>query len=442
MASNIFTGTSRYSADFNSVVERSVAMASLPISQLTRQKETLTTQSTALAGVSSKVAAVRSAITNLNQARTSTSAAISNGAVLTASVDNGALEGTYEIEVVSLGAASIASSDDSLPGVADPLTGSISSSDEFTLTVGASSFEFSLEGDSLSALASAINNLPAAGVRATIVNLGNSSTPDYRLSLQSKKLGDVAIQLNDGSTDLLTHVATGSPATYRVNGQPQPDPIESDTASGIVVGPGVGIDLLSQGTSRLTVGRGISEMSGALSSLAAAYNGLMQEVDKHRGQAGGALSGQAVIAEVSQSARRLVSFAASEDISSLGALGISFDSGGVMSFNASIFSQLDGNDVAEFMGGIDSSGFLQAADGILDSWDDATNGVLSAASTSLTSQISATGNLIAANELRVDFMRERMLEQMAAADALIANLEQQVNYFDGLFAAMKSNAER
>ncbi len=38
MASTLFSGTSRYSADFVQVIERSVAIASLPLTQMQQQR--------------------------------------------------------------------------------------------------------------------------------------------------------------------------------------------------------------------------------------------------------------------------------------------------------------------------------------------------------------------------------------------------------------------
>ena len=40
---------------------------------------------------------------------------------------------------------------------------------------------------------------------------------------------------------------------------------------------------------------------------------------------------------------------------------------------------------------------------------------------------------------QINDLQDRMQAQMAAADALIAGLEQQVNYFTGLFATINAN---
>src|SRR5204863_5327533 len=126
---------------------------------------------------------------------------------------------------------------DGLPTVTDPTTQNISSASSFTLTVDGVTRTITPATNTLTALASAINADTLAGVQATIVNIGPPSAPDYRLSLQSSTLGNVSIQLNDGTSDLLTPLTTGTLAQYQVNGSPVP-PIQSNSRS-VTIAPGV-----------------------------------------------------------------------------------------------------------------------------------------------------------------------------------------------------------
>ena len=57
-----FTGTSAYSADFANVIARAVAIASLPITQLTNSQTTLTSQSTELTTLDTKFTALQRAV--------------------------------------------------------------------------------------------------------------------------------------------------------------------------------------------------------------------------------------------------------------------------------------------------------------------------------------------------------------------------------------------
>ena len=60
------TGLSGYSTDLQNALNRSVALASLPLQQLQNEQSTLTSQSTELNTLSTLFASLRSSITNLN----------------------------------------------------------------------------------------------------------------------------------------------------------------------------------------------------------------------------------------------------------------------------------------------------------------------------------------------------------------------------------------
>ena len=58
-APTYFTGTSAYSTDFNNVVSRAVAIAQLPVTQLTNHQTNLTNQSNELTALDTKFAALQ-----------------------------------------------------------------------------------------------------------------------------------------------------------------------------------------------------------------------------------------------------------------------------------------------------------------------------------------------------------------------------------------------
>ncbi|HYP15494.1 MAG TPA: flagellar filament capping protein FliD, partial [Bryobacteraceae bacterium] len=246
----------------------------------------------------------------------------------------------------------------------------------------------------------------------------------------------VAVQLNDGSDDLLASASVGTLATYRVNDLPAGSPISSDTAVGIEIAPGLKVDLLDVGTSAITVAKDSNSLTGALSSFARAYSEVVAEIDKHRGDSGGALTGQSILGEVSQSLRRLFNYSGSGSIEGAASLGLTFSEDGVLSFNQSTLASLDQNEIDSFLGAIDQDGFLEAADHILDSLDSIGSGLLPTASDGLIRQLTAGEETIRKQEDRIELLQDRLSAQMAAADALIASLEQQVNYINGLFESM------
>src|SRR5262245_65306672 len=102
MASNtIFSGASRYATDFTQIIDRAVAIASLPLTQLSGERTRLTDQASALSALNVKVAALRSAAAAIGNATGASSYAVttSNGSVVTPAITGEAFSGSYEIEV-------------------------------------------------------------------------------------------------------------------------------------------------------------------------------------------------------------------------------------------------------------------------------------------------------------------------------------------------------
>jgi flagellar capping protein FliD len=91
----------------------------------------------------------------------------------------------------------------------------------------------------------------------------------------------------------------------------------------------------------------------------------------------------------------------------------------------------------DFLGTSTTDGFLKYATDALAALNDDTDGLIQAEIDSVADQIRAQDDKIAAEQDRIDLMEENLLAQMAAADALIASLEQQVLYFTGLFESMR-----
>src|SRR5215470_4831699 len=99
--SAIFNGNSRYSQDFQAVIDRTTAIASLPITQMQNQKRDLTDQTTALTGLGDKFSKLQSAIDGITQSLGGSSfqASVSDPSKLSVTLSDGAVEGNYSIEV-------------------------------------------------------------------------------------------------------------------------------------------------------------------------------------------------------------------------------------------------------------------------------------------------------------------------------------------------------
>jgi flagellar hook-associated protein 2 len=437
-----FNGSSQYAADIQQAINHAVAVASIPLTQLGANLTALQGEQSALSTVEGDFTSIQTAIQSLSSASTgSLSASGSNNDVATVSLDASAAlgAGTYTLNVVSPGSQTITLSDAGST-VTDPTSQSISSSGSFTLSVNGTNTTITPAANTLDDLAQAINSAHA-GVSAVIVNLGSSSSPDYRLSLQSTELGGDTIQLNDGTQPLLETLSTGSDATYQVDGQPAPPaaPISS-TSSTVTIAPGLTAQLLQVGQTTITVAPDPSSAENALSAFATAYNQAIGDLGANRGTNGGALTGQPIVFQLQQSLEDILQYSGSSgSVKSLSDLGLTFNQSGQLTFDSSTFESIeasDPNDVASFLGSSSGSGsgFLGAATNALNGLTDPTTGLFKTTNSSYQSQITKDNSEVNDTETRITNMQNTLVEQMSQADAAIATLEAQVSELTNLFA--------
>jgi len=439
-SNSTFLGNSAFSADLQQVITRAVSIASLPITQLQNQLGALTSQQTELQTLGSKFQSLQNALDSLDAASSadSFSASIDNPSAASVSVASGAQAGNYSVDILSVGSQTNTISPNTLLAVADPASGNISASSAFTLTVDGQTFSISDASNSLNELAKAIN-ASGAGVQATIVNVGGS-TPDYRLSLQGTHYAPTSIQLNDGSQDLLNTLATGSYVSYKVNGADTTAASDSRTFS---ISAGIMVRALATGTANIGVAQNVTGIQSAIGSFVSTFNAAVDQVQKNRGQNGGALAGQNIVSQLSGALRNLAGYtpvSGSPDIQSIDDLGLSFDQSGHLQFDSSVYSAAAGSslsNVLNFLGSETGGGFLQAAHNILTSVTDSTNGLVTNDITTTGASVTNLLKKISSKQDTVTHMQTNLIQQMSRADAAISAMEQQVTQITNLFAAME-----
>jgi flagellar hook-associated protein 2 len=435
-----FLGNSAFSTDLQAVITRAVNIASLPITQLQNQLNTLTGQQTELQTLGSKFQSVQNALDSIGSASSADSfaATVDDPSVASVSVGSGAQAGNYAVDILSVGSQTNTISPNSLLAVSDPASGNISASSAFTLTVDGQTFSISDASNSLNELAKAIN-ASGAGVQATIVNVGGS-TPDYRLSLQGTHYAPTIIQLNDGSQDLLNTLATGSYVSYKVNGADTTATSDSRTFS---IAAGVTVHALTTGAANIGVAQNVTGIQSSIGSFVAAFNAAVDEVQQNRGQNGGALAGQSIVSQLSGALRNLADYtpaSGSPDIQSITDLGLTFDQTGHLQFDSSVYSDAAGSslsNVLNFLGSETDGGFLQAAHNILTSVTDSTNGLVASDITTTGASVTNLTKKISSQQDTVTHMQTNLIQQMSKADAAISAMEQQLTQITNLFAAMQ-----
>ena len=438
-----FTGSSLFSTALQNVIANAVAIASLPIQQLTNEQTTLNSQLTELNQVSSLFTSLQTSVSSLVSASSNNaiSANVSDNSVLTATAAGSALPGTYTVQVLDPGSFASALSSNGLTTVTDPTTQNISSSSSFSLTVNSTIYTLNPSGTNLNALAASINQ-SGAPVQATVINIGTPSHSDYRLAIQSTSVGSNTIQLSDGTNNsLLTSLAGGGNASYTVNGQP-PGGISSNSRT-VTIAPGLTANLEQAGTTTITVGASTSDINNALQSFVTAYNAVVDELGKNRGQNGGALTGDSVILSANQALQQIANYTSgTSGITSLESIGIGFDKSGHLQFDPTqinSFSQSQLQQLTSFLGTATSGGFLEVASSTLTGLLDPSTGLLTQAANSTNDQITQTAQQISTDQDQVNALQTSLSAQMAAADALISSLEQTNNFVTGLFNQINAN---
>jgi flagellar hook-associated protein 2 len=443
--SSFFNGESTFSAQLNNVISQAVARATEPISQLQNEQNTLTNEQSEIQTLGNDFMSVQSAIDSLSSAAASSSysASVDVPAVASTSVSSGALPGTYSLDVTSIGSQTNTISKAGSATVTDPSTQNISSSSSFTLTVDNKPYTISPSGTSLNDLVHALNS-SGANIQATVVNVGGSASPDYRLSIQSTQYAPDTIQLSDGTNNLLTSLSTGSYVQYQVNGQPSV-PVNS-TSRTLSISTGLTANVLQTGTANITVSANTSNISNALSNLATAYNAAVDELTKNRGQSGGALTGNSLISQLQDALNAIGAYSSTSagGVNSLSDLGLTFDQNGHLQFNQATFDAAESSSpdqVTSFLGSETGGGFIQSAYSTLTSLTDGTTGAITVAGNNIGTTVSNLTTQISDKQTEVTQLQTNLTAQMAQADSAISSLQGQLSEITDLFAA-ETQAER
>jgi flagellar hook-associated protein 2 len=434
----IFTGSSAYAQDFQNLITRAVNIASLPIAQLTNEKTALSSQSTELKTLTSRFSALQTAIAGFDKAfRSSCTGSVSDKSVASLTVGDGAVEGSYSLLVSDPGAYSSMLTDTwSDPG-GSPHT--------YKLSIGAGeSYDITPGDNSASAVAAAINSEHGDEVHATVVNVGSTAVPDYRLSLQSARLTSDLLDLSDGVTSLQSVQTAGKPVQYEVNGSGKT--VSSDTRT-LSLADGVSVDILASADDpvQISVTRNTTSLANAMTGFVSAYNSAVTELKAQHGQSGGPLQGQSIVTQLSQVLSDIATYTASGKVSGLGALGVSLGNDGLLTLDSSVLLTADPtgfSDFAKFFGSTTGGGLLKTASDALSSILNTDTGLLPVNQSSIDAQITSIGNSITDKQAMVDALQARLESQMAAADALVASMQQQATYMTNMFQAMQTSAQQ
>jgi len=442
-SSSDFVGTSQYSAELASEVSREVQIAGMPIQLLTQQQSSLTAESNEMTTIGGLVGNLVSAVQGIQSAMDGSSfdasvtdASGNTSAAVQASLDDSAQEGVYSMTVNNIGSYAAGNT----TGNWSPS----SSSASYNLVLNGKSYAITTSDNSASGIANAINQEYGNVVQATVVNLSSTQTS---IALQATSLGQQTLDLqNSSGQSLFSQNASGSQAEYTVTGG---QPVFTNSRQ-VEISPGVTLtmDAPTTGAVNVTVSRSDSVLGDALSNFATAYNAVVDAVTSQHGQSAGPLQGNPILTTIANTLNQIGLYSSSSgSVSSLYNLGLELNANGNMnghltfnSFNLAAEDIQNSGDIDTFLGNSSSSGFLQTATNLLNDLSDPSTGLLTNAESNIQNQITDLGNTISTKQAQVSQLQTNLTNQMAQADALIAETEQQFNYMTEMFQAQQIEA--
>jgi flagellar hook-associated protein 2 len=282
--------------DMNSILQQIQAMKSQQILMLQGQQQQISDKKTAISNIQSILKNLQSSANNISDPAivNAKSVNVSNPNILTASITDPtqASEGNYSINVSQLATNQIYASNNSFSDKDSAL--GLSSG---TLTIHMNGSDYNVNYDStysLQDLADEINktaNTYNGNFRASVINAGTSSDPQYKLVITGTKTGsDNSFTTSDtgnaSSTLDLKDIQDAQNAKATVNGIS----VESDTNTFTNI-PGLSFTALKADSTTLQIQKDNKPITDALQSVVNYYNQLTDTVNKETSQ-GGKLSGE------------------------------------------------------------------------------------------------------------------------------------------------------
>ena len=295
-------------------------------------------------------------------------------------------------------------------------------------------------------LANAINSQSNGQVQATLVNVGSTSSPDYRLSLQAANLGNGAIHLKDSSgTGVISTSTAGTQASYYVDGLTT---VINSNSRTVTLSPGLTVNLAGQSAADTSNANGLasttirvsddpSGLASAFSAFAGSYNAAVDAIAQYHGAGGGALEGDSLLQTLTGVLNQLGTWNNGSPASALANYGITVDTTGQLSVDTTTFTNAANANfpaLLSTLGSATTGGFLQTATNLLTGIEDPATGVIRTEEASVAIEIATAQTNISNEQTKVNQLQTNLTKQISLADSAIAELESQVSYVTGLFA--------
>ncbi|HYR95528.1 MAG TPA: flagellar filament capping protein FliD [Candidatus Binatus sp.] len=443
MAGLITVGGLATGLDSNKIIDQLMKLERRPIDLLENEKAAAQATKASVATVGSKLTALGTAVRALTTVGgvLVRSASSSDEGVLTAAAGAGAARGSLTVTVGQLARGSTAGSTVGLPSATATVA---SGTGSFRFQVGSGAVQTVNVGatTTLQGLAGAINDL-GAGVTATAVNLGTTTSPDYRLQIVSDSTGSastIAVVQDDTSLAVQATQA-GQDASFTVSGFSGTFARSTNSFSDVL--PGVTISLKSEGTSTVTVSDDPDKIVEQVKAVVTAFNDIVgfvagestvTESKDKKSVTLGTLATDSAVRRVLQRLHEVVSepFAgASGRYVNLSSVGLATQKDGTLKLDEAKLRGAVGNDptaVAElFAGTVGSAGIADDLTSAIDRTN-GTGGVLATHDTALDQRIQSLQDQIDSGNRRLDKVEANLRAQFTALETLVSSLQSQSGF--------------
>jgi flagellar hook-associated protein 2 len=457
MAASIQFGGLITGLDTKTLIAGLVQVEQQPTKLLQNQKVVLQAKDAVFTAVAGALGSFRSAAQNLSVSTdfSKRNTDSSDSTVLTASADSGASLGSHLVTVDTLAKAQTLRSTSFTDSNGTLGTGSL------TIDVGSTATSITVDNtnNTLSGLRDTINN-SGANISASVINVGPSGSPDYRLVLYGKETGTVnAFTVSGalaGGADPFVGgaeiVQAATDAKFAVDGLTvtRSSNTISDVISGVTFvlrneGDQNGTIGASDPSSKITIGSDPSALQSSVKSLVDSYNAVNQlinnqfKVDSNTNQQG-AVGGDASLKGVISRLRQELGASGGNGsgFKYLSDIGVSFQKdGSLMLDNAKLAGALekDTTSVANLFVGL-QNGIGKRIPNAIDEYINVATGTLTLRQKGNAQSIKQIDDKVTRENTRIAAYQERLTQQFSALEKIVGQLKSQGDYLTQQFAAL------
>jgi len=438
-----FVGISSYSEDFQSILNRAVSIASVPVKQLQNQQANLLTKKQLLASLNTDMKSLADSIAAVgtvggSKALTATS---SNANRVTVTLNGATLPAGYTITDIT--SVAKAASENTATGLANTNAAAVDTDDNLLeLVLGSQTYSIDLttDGNHLNGLAAAINAL-GIGVQASVLNTGSGATP-YYLSLTATVTGQTTLALRttvgNEASNILTATNQGANAVFKLNDLQitRTDNVITDVISGVTF---TIVDKTAIGEAvSLTLSSNRGTLSAALQNMVSAYNKVKTSVEAQIGENAGLLSGDYIIRQAQSLLRQVSGYRGSGTVASLAELGVRLSKTGEMSFDSAAFFALSTNTFNasfSFLGS-PTTGFGGVSQSLYQMTDPVT-GLIKTQQNNYDTADARLSRTIEELAGRITNMQQSLSSKLQQADVLLSSLQSQQRNLDASLQSLQ-----